>query len=653
MLEGGANPFVLEEEPNLNPRDTLARPIVKEREPLAAAPAGPLTPFVEPVDMAARITAYQTAIIRDGWKAYKIDGSPAGTIQIIGQGSAPIGSINDMSSIGPAYYRRCVILPNTVKSIIVYPPVNGDVNKMVRCLADLEGRATIPIAPAIGAPAALNDTFYSNTVVLFSAPFYGQVAANNIEVFKRFIAFTQKPTAGAAPPETQATYHILTDYTRFNTAVGLQFRAAAPPLGAAGTPLLNMIEPTYVIYPYKQQYRDMERNDTIPISGLLFSAAAKDEVVLPERKPALKTVMSPIKYIASGKRGSIAYPVNLDTRDADFQRANPSYVNQRTIALDPNAAALVSERPLAVNDYVPTDTLYVTVFQVVGVVGAAGAAEGRVTRERRFIKEETFSGLPLEELYTSGVQTKAVSLGANTYSLRHPKTPGVIDDWKDLKFTEDEARFINDLNIRPNRLSAMAWGNATTWPDVLAENMTTIVFSDCFKDSRLVLHSACKTSRTFISRIMKDLLENQSEKIAQEQMQEKAATALAKLPVPPSPQAGAPAAPAGAPRDPFQPILNNQYGLAEDDIAIYNTTKSKFDFKMYFYNEERNDAGDVTQPNEYGRYVLVINKATGEERLGYIKCLKTVCSTFQDAADTTERNIKKLRKDFPEYIFIP
>ena len=154
---------------------------------------------------------------------------------------------------------------------------------------------------------------------------------------------------------------------------------------------------------------------------------------------------------------------------------------------------------------------------------------------------------------------------------------------------------------------------------------------------------------------MKDLLDNQGEENIQEIIQQKAVSSLSKVPT--TAPTGAPgvAAPQG---DPFVPVDNNPYHLAEDEIEQYDINESNFDFRMYKYlaytHTDRNGVS-TDYPDEYGRYILVIKKSDPtNKRLGYISIpVGNPPLGFDDASKQTESDISKLKRDFPAYVFIP
>jgi hypothetical protein len=116
---------------------------------------------------------------------------------------------------------------------------------------------------------------------------------------------------------------------------------------------------------------------------------------------------------------------------------------------------------------------------------------------------------PSERIFLEGVSYTPVPLGSVEYSLRHPRTPEVVEDWKNLIFTQEEADFLNDLNLRPHILADIYSSTPDVdWKSELAKNMATIVRSKCFKDPRLVLHSDCQVSNTFIQKVLDYYVEN-------------------------------------------------------------------------------------------------------------------------------------------------
>jgi hypothetical protein len=109
------------------------------------------------------------------------------------------------------------------------------------------------------------------------------------------------------------------------------------------------------------------------------------------------------------------------------------------------------------------------------------------------------------DVYINDTPPVSIPLNGISYFIRYPD-PEVEDDWKDTNFTQDEANWLKEMRITPEALHGIYKG--LPWKKDLAKNMATIVKSQCFNNSKMVLHSQCKDSREFIGKILKYWIEN-------------------------------------------------------------------------------------------------------------------------------------------------
>jgi sugar lactone lactonase YvrE len=618
----------------------------QQEVPLIAA--APVAPVVDD----ALILAYRNQLTRRWVRSEMKAGVPNAVVFPVGPANRPANKSASHRGVFQTD-RLCVVLPMSTKKIFVFSPVKGDVRILESCFSHLDNVL----------PAEERNT----AVLLFSPPFYGDTYADNLDCFKRFVSKTKEVRAGAAAGAIVNTFnaYILTEHTEDNYRTAYDFCHPPPAVAQAvaqapaicvGGISINLLEPSYVLYPYRNIYKDVGASKSALTSGLLFSAAAENETVLPISAAVTK---DPITHVTSGKRTDVAFKVgDISKRTSGLQKAKPGYTTRRMIPLKKSNALkdeqAFSDQELLIYTSEAAPNAYVTIYNIGGLADLEGV-EQVAERKRRSIEIKEFYPAQPRQLFSKGVQEVVVSIGAHTYKLRQPSNPGVTEDWKKLLFTEEEAQFLNDLNIRPDRLNAMNFGGGVEWPDKLSDNLEVIVQSNCFRDSVYILHSKCKDTREFIQKIMKDLLDNQGEENIQEIIQQKAVSSLSKVPTTAPTAAPGVAAPQG---DPFVPVDNNPYHLAEDEIEQYDINESNFDFRMYKYlaytHTDRNGVS-TDYPDEYGRYILVIKKSDPtNKRLGYISIpVGNPPIAFDDASKRTEAYISNLKKDFPAYIFVP
>jgi hypothetical protein len=239
-----------------------------------------------------------------------------------------------------------------------------------------------------------------------------------------------------------------------------------------------------------------------------------------------------------------------------------------------------------------------------------------------------------KKAFLTGVSYTSVPLGANQYSLRHPRNPEVETDWENTIFTEDEARFLNDLNLRPDIMASIYKDRNISWKLDLATNLATIVRSKCFTDSRLVLHSDCQSSQKFITDILNYFVENDEQITSLEKNEEEATKVALRLKV--------------------------DKALASVKTSAMDTTKNPFtDGLLRKTGQEYADPNaDYTvisnyNRNDYSRTVIVINRNTGENTFGEMVCSKNDCRTMTAAVEKFDAIYEKLKTDYPGFIITP
>ncbi|NBO71901.1 hypothetical protein EBV26_15705, partial [bacterium] len=294
--------------------------------PLIAA--APVAPIVDD----ALILAYRNQLTRK-WVRSEMKAGVANAVVF------PAGPQNKPANKSAAYRggfetdRLCVVLPLSTRKIFVFSPVKGDVRILESCFSYLDNVL----------PAEEKNT----AVLLFSPPFYGDTYAENLDCFKRFVSKTKEigAAAGAAPGAAGAlvntfTAYILTEHTEENYRTAYDFChplpvvapavPQAPAICVGGIPI-NLLEPSYVLYPYRNIYKESATSKSALTSGLLFSAAAENETVLPISATVTK---DPLTHVTSGKRTDVAFKVgDISKRTPSLQKAKPTYINKRVIPL--------------------------------------------------------------------------------------------------------------------------------------------------------------------------------------------------------------------------------------------------------------------------------------------------------------------------------
>ena len=92
----------------------------------------------------------------------------------------------------------------------------------------------------------------------------------------------------------------------------------------------------------------------------------------------------------------------------------------------------------------------------------------------------------------------------------------LIDDWFNGKFTEDEAKMLNDLNFKPEYLQEIFEDH---WRTELSEFLLNLVMHKFYSDTTLLTSANCDIANDFINRVFEFFLENDT-RIARMHQQE-------------------------------------------------------------------------------------------------------------------------------------
>jgi hypothetical protein len=308
----------------------------------------------------------------------------------------------------------------TTKNIIVFEPVNGNVDVFLKC------------------KKYADESALKNKTIIFSPPFFNYGRKDLPNLFAHFLDFKMQ-----APDNI----YILTEHTPANKLAGC--------LLTEGTneALLNMFEPSYIILPTMCKIDDKE------YSGVVFSAAATGETPVPDVKSKRYASMS--SFLAMEDRSDLlVFPCDTAKRD---ERLSTLFNIKTYIGNKPSTKLYTFD-----TDDTP-EMLNYTMFQ------------------------------PSTDAITDGVMLKEISgkLIRKPISLEVQSDP-VKKDWLAGKFIQDEADYLNSLNIRPDMLRSI-FGDG--WLTDLANFLDNMVGSDCFSDIAITTQAKCGTSANFVEKI--------------------------------------------------------------------------------------------------------------------------------------------------------
>lgn len=491
------------------------------------------------------------------------------------------------------YDRLSIILPKETQNIIILPPCYGNLITYGKCAEYISNNSD------------------SNTVFIFSPPFYSREHSesdDNRTIFYNFIAMKKLLEENGL-----ASVYILSEYT--NVTVDMACVLTMETINKE-VPLLPMLQPTYIIYPYTLKI------DGDSVSGILFSAAAQDEVTLPESNITSKYGL--IDTCENSVVGGHIFPPNTSKNDVRLTESRIPYRQYRFFSTGPE-------------DILNTDEERVTMIKV----GQTIVPEPIDTEQSGGNPDSNKKFVAGKNLFLNGVSYTSVPLGANQYSLRHP-TKDVITDWKKQRFTASEAQFLNDLNLRPYILEEIYKNNKdTNWKNDLAENMSVIVRSKCFNDSRLVLHSDCQASQKFITDILDYFIKNEKRILSLEDDEADAENAELRVK--------------------YEKAKAKLTATQNNNINMTGWDKNPFTDGLVraigqTISDPHMDYRTITRiiSRDYIRIRSLTNKKTGKETIGEIVC------TFDEANEDINKAEKildtkynKINKEYPGWVIYP
>jgi hypothetical protein len=344
--------------------------------------------------------------------------------------------------------RLAYIISSNVTDVVLFPPIEGSFDKFQQCINQY-----------FTAGALLPDLTSKVRVLccIFAPGFLGTNAGANETLFEYFVQIKKMFV------DAGHNMHILTPYSPeyINAAVGVM-----DSLNLTKAPVYPLLEPTYIIFPYKIELKQ-DGAALKEVGGLLFTAAVGKESVLPVSDSSMHGLIDTVLQ-------------NASIPSVSFK---PNVVND-----DPGLAAM---NIYSVNEFENLPRLYT------------------ITKTPTTKTQSSFGKafLPSDSAYIEDVPLTEVNIGTQTYSLR-TSLPDVVNDWTFGLYTDEEVRFLNDLRLSP-KLLQKTFGDS--WMSDLAQNLVTISRSKCFTDTRLILHADCQRTKAFITKIFSGMLQNSDE----------------------------------------------------------------------------------------------------------------------------------------------
>jgi hypothetical protein len=243
---------------------------------------------------------------------------------------------------------------------------------------------------------------------------------------------------------------------------------------------------SFLIVPSRETYDELPSDDSDePPEKRYFFFAFHRNVIKQIKTPAKSDLICPEGQTCKGFKGG--YKIVSVGDDRKIETPGLYLLRQTT-----DTAPFFKEAGVAVPPPPPPPVADETVPPPPPPSAAAAAAA-----------EEPAPIKPKEEPFKAGAaesaDEQALELNGVEYRIRIPLNKVVVENWKEGIFTENEAKFLNALQMNPRLLSDVF--GTKFWKPRLAEFLERIVMSNCFRDPTLLTDTECSTSKDFVKAI--------------------------------------------------------------------------------------------------------------------------------------------------------
>jgi hypothetical protein len=359
------------------------------------------------------------------------------------------------------------ILPMNTAAIVVVPPINGDFKKFssvydtLKLKGILEDKNPDPVfkqSPKI--------KIQQYTTIIFSSPFYGpNFIANEslLLAFLRMKAHSPRQVFALSDP-TESGYAMAVQLTRKYSSSQV---------------LLTMLEPSYIVYPHKRG--KVEGICIINASEGGIPPTADDKLYTQLKNYTTTTNMH------RQKTATIVYKIKGGQSQVE------GYLQ---ILSDTEGQTKMEAGEITPNGKSQDPTKLIRLQ--LQTAGEKIAGKNTLL----FVHSLEANDDPRE------VKQRTIELNGNYYDVRiaDPYHNNVFDNWVNKLYTQDEAKLLNEMNLRPYLLPNIF--PATPWTEHLAHFLQNIGLSNCFTDETIMTRRECQKSRDFISAVVEYYAKN-------------------------------------------------------------------------------------------------------------------------------------------------
>jgi hypothetical protein len=390
---------------------------------------------------------------------------------------------------GKDYKLVHLIDPETTESLVIIPPIRGEIVKYFQYIEFLSIHNIIDE----------NEKIVPGTVVIFMAPFFGDMnitgslSPYHTDIHAKLLYSVlhlqnNNPDSVYVLQETEPRDNAVAIGLRLYDQVS-QFNTLNPKY------LVNFLNPSYLILPGKAGKYD----------GILFSShGGMKKIKNPATFTSIQEIVKEYKKYKSG------FSFNSGAN------ADDSFTNYLTILSNGTETVLpvktttstkcnalitflyndeVTANPFIMPNDTSSDKIILLRFvdkkaplicsDLRGEVPGQVPEDGPFEEDNRFAKAETLKvdidGIPRE--------------------FRIPTDKNnVFSNWQNAIYSQKEAEFLNYLKLTPKVLTIL-FGNDRSWKEEVAIFFKNLVESKCFSDRQILAYAQCEDTRNFLNKI--------------------------------------------------------------------------------------------------------------------------------------------------------
>jgi len=402
------------------------------------------------------------------------------------------------------FSRLTYILPNSTKDVFILPPMNGNLDAFIKALQTLKSLDVIESDLRIK----------ENNVIVCTPPFYS-LKLEPIDMITNTILFS---IVLDITNLNSGQMFVLTQHAAEDYFVGKMFHGRRGV--TTNEPILNMLEPSYILYPYPR----------MGIKGIVISSAAHGASAFPTDSTGKITIANILDSKQYGNSRVRTFKPNLKVEGAT------EYFHIRG-SLDVTNIPNINLGSCGLANYLLTDSpsMKISVSHTsdnVGVILAirlqdAGSPYLPLCTSSHLQQKdmgEKFTGSSAAHTNPKEVQTAFFEIAGSSLQIRRSNKRDIVyNDWSNGVYSDDEAALLNLIHLKPkimDKIFPPAFDNSGNsvgipWKEWVANFLSTITINKSLKTHRetLIVRNFLEQVRTyFLNHAMKrDLGESDSD----------------------------------------------------------------------------------------------------------------------------------------------